>query len=319
MPASPLHLFKALADDTRLRVLRCLGIAELSVAELVAVLGLPQSTVSRHLKPLREAALVETRRDGTSVYYRRGKAFSDPALKAILDARLSDLPSAATDRSAVRRMLDQRKTASRDYFDRMAGKYGSLIHPGGGFEPLATALCAGFAGRDIADLGAGEGYLTLQLARYARHVHAVDHSPKMLRHLESAAAAAGLQNVVTALQGDLERVPLPDRCVDAVFLSQALHHAAEPGAAVQEAARLLRPGGLLVLLDLARHEQEWVRERFADQWLGFEPDQLSAWVRQAGCDVVRSETLSGSTPELPVLVLVALRKPTQTEKGKTKP
>ena len=83
--------------------------------------------------------------------------------------------------------------------------------------------------------------------------------------------------------------------------------------------RLLRPGGLLVLLDLARHEQEWVRERFADQWLGFEPDQLSAWVRQAGCDVLRSETLSGSTPELPVLVLVALRKPTQTEKGKTKP
>ena len=318
MSPSPLILFKALADDTRLRVLRCLGLAELSVAELVAVLALPQSTVSRHLKPLREAGLVETRRDGTSVNYRRGKAFADPSLTSILDSRLSDLPSAAADRAAVRRMLDQRKKASRDYFDRMAGKYGALIHPGGGFEPLATALCAGFCGRDVADLGAGEGYLTLQLARYARHVHAVDHSPRMLRHLEKAAADAGLASVVTALQGDLEGVPLPSGSVDAVFLSQALHHAAEPARAVAEAVRLLRPGGLLLLLDLARHDREWVRERFADQWLGFEPDLLAGWVRQAGGEVLRCETLSGSTPELPVLVLVAVRKPTQPEKGKSK-
>ncbi|MFO1490619.1 MAG: methyltransferase domain-containing protein [Kiritimatiellia bacterium] len=123
---------------------------------------------------------------------------------------------------------------------------------------------------------------------------------------------------MTALQGDLEGVPLPSGSVDAVFLSQALHHAAEPARAVAEAVRLLRPGGLLLLLDLARHDREWVRERFADQWLGFEPDLLAGWVRQAGGEVLRCETLSGSTPELPVLVLVAVRKPNQPEKGKTK-
>lgn len=318
MISSPLHLLKALADDTRLRVLRCLGIAELSVAELVAVLDLPQSTVSRHLRPLREARLVETRRDGTSVYYRRGAAFADAGFTALLDARLGELPSANADRAAVRRMLDQRKQVSRDYFDRMAGKYATLIHPGGGLEALVAALSSGFVGKDVADLGAGEGYLTLQLAHFARHVHAVDQSSRMLRHLEAAAESAGLKNAITPVQGDLERVPLPEACMDAVFLSQALHHAAEPAMAIREAIRLLRAGGLLVILDLVRHEQEWVRERFADQWLGFDPDELSAWIQQAGAEVLRSETLSGPAPKLPVLLIVATRKTVQLQKGKAK-
>jgi len=129
--ADPLDLFKALADENRLRLIRALQGAELSVAELVQVLGLPQSTVSRHLKPLREVALVEARREGTSVYYRVGLALSDSALARMLEANLGAVPMAAEDRVSVRRVLDLRRRQSRAFFDEIAGRYDRLTEPGG--------------------------------------------------------------------------------------------------------------------------------------------------------------------------------------------
>lgn len=304
-----LDVFKALSDEVRLRILRALFIAELSVAELVTILGLPQSTVSRHLKPLRDADLVGTRREGTSVYYRTGAAIQERALRDLLESQLKSLPSGMEDQASIRRVLDLRRKGSREFFDRIAGSYGTLTQPGGGWEALAHALAAGFSGRTVADLGAGEGDLTLLLARFAASVTAVDQSPRMLEVLRDKSRASGLDSVVKTAEGDLESLPLKDASVEVAFLSQALHHAPNPGQAIREAARILRPGGLLVLLDLARHDQEWVREQWADHWLGFDEADLLEWMTNAGLVPKNFKRLAGTTPDLAVIIAIA-NKPT---------
>ncbi len=310
--ADLLELLKALSDLARLRIVRAISQAELSVAELVSVLGLPQSTVSRHLKPLRDTGLLETRRDGTSIFYRRGEAFADPLLARFVDDQVQKLANAPEDRASVRRVLDLRKKKSREFFDRIAGSYGTLTEPGGGWPALASGLAAGFADRDVADLGSGEGALTLLLARYVAKVTAVDASPEMLRLVEEKAAEADLSDRVTVAEGDIESIPLPDASVDAAFLSQSLHHAARPVQALAEAARILKPGGVLIVLDLAKHEQEWVREQWADQWLGFEETELEQWFTAAGLTVTRMERLPGSTPDLVVLTAVGKKEERKT-------
>ena len=302
-----LTLFKALGDECRLRILRAVSQAELSVAELVKVLGLPQSTVSRHLKPLRDSDLLESRRDGTSVFYHRGPSFSDPELGLVIDRALTGIPGAQEDRASVSRMLQQRTSRNRDFFDEVAGRYGSLTEPGGGWQAVSSALAIGFRGQNVADIGSGEGALTLSLARFCRQVVAVDVSPRMLMTLEAKAEEAGLSDRVRTVEGELERLPLEASEMDAVFLSQSLHHASQPEVAICEAARVLKPGGLLVVLDLVAHEQEWVREQYADLWLGFEPDRLTKYFTNSGLEPLEGCRLPGATPELPVLFLTALK------------
>jgi len=305
--SSTLEVFRALSDEVRLRILRALLSAELSVAELVEVLALPQSTVSRHLKPLRDARLVETRREGTSIYYRKGAELANTDLARVLEMRLKELTTAAADTAAVRRVIDQRRQRSKDFFEKVAGKYSSLTQPGGGWEALASALAAGFAGKDVADLGSGEGVLTLLLARFAKSVTAVDLSPAMLREVKQRAKQAGAAGRVKTAEGDLESLPLKSGSQDAVFLSQALHHAARPAVAIAEAARVLRKGGQLIVLDLVRHDQEWVREKWADQWLGFEGKELESWMRDGGLRMLVTERMAGAAAELAVLICVGVK------------
>lgn len=300
-----IEIFRALADDVRLRLVRALMTAELSVAELVQVLGLPQSTVSRHLKPLRDCALVETRREGTSVYYRKGPALRESNLEQVLDRELPRLATAREDAQAVRRVLEQRRRRSHEFFEKMAGKYGELTQPGGGWSALAAGLAAGFTGREVVDMGAGEGELALLLARFAGRVTAVDQSQAMLKEVRSKAEAAGLGSVVQVCESDMESLPLADASADAVFLSQALHHAAQPEAAVREAARILRPGGQVILLDLVKHDQDWVREQWADQWLGFGEQEIRGWMNAAGLKQVRTERLPAASDAFTVLLASA--------------
>ena len=302
-----IDLFKALADDVRLRLVRALMSAELSVAELVEVLELPQSTVSRHLKPLRDCELVDTRREGTSIYYRKGPSLADQDLAKVLDKQLANQDSAARDTAALKRVLELRKKRSKDFFEKVAGKYGDLTQPGGGWSALAASMAAGFVGKDVVDLGAGEGDLVMLLARYAKSVTAVDQSQGMLREVEQRAAVIGCADKVKVCEGDLESLPLDDESADAVFLSQALHHAAQPEKAVSEAARILRKGGTLILLDLNRHEQDWVREQWADQWLGFSEDEVVQWLKEAGLEGVTCELLPAAVPEFQVLLATAAK------------
>lgn len=300
--SNTVDIFKALADEVRLRALRAIMTAELSVAELVDVLGLPQSTVSRHLKPLREVDLVETRREGTTVYYRSGPVVKDAQLSTVLKRYLKGLSQHEQDRAAVQRVLDERKRKSREFFDRVAGSYHELTEPGGGWKALATGLAAGYAGKRVVDIGAGEGDLTLMLARFAEKVWAVDLSAQMLHVIEEKAESAGVSDRVDGVVGDIQNLPLTAESADAVFISQCLHHAAEPEQAIAEAARVLAPGGHLVIIDLVKHRHEWVKNQLADVWLGFDVDDVRGWMELSGFEVRRAEPLPGAMPGLAALV-----------------
>lgn len=299
-----LDIFKALADEGRLRILRSIDQAELSVAELVLALEMPQSTVSRHLKPMREAGLVASRREGTSVYYHRGPLFRDAAFAQILNDRLQEMPVAFRDAAAVERVLEVRRSKSREFFDEMAGRYGTLTEPGGGWQALAAGLAAGFAGQAVADLGCGEGALALLLARFAERVVAIDQSEKMLGLVAEKAVEQNVRERLDLRVGNLESLGLGGELFDAVFLSQALHHTSNPEEVLRVAAGALKGGGKLVILDLVRHEHEWTREQWADQWLGFDPIEMREWLVRAGLEPVVLDTLPGSTPDLSVLIVV---------------
>lgn len=300
-----LDVFKALGDGARLRILRAVEIAELSVAEIVQALQMPQSSVSRHLKPLRDSGLLETRREGTSVYYRRGPVFQDAAFAQLLSEKLAELRGASRDRAAVDKVLDQRRKEGTKFFDEIAGRYGSLTEPGGGWRGMAAALAAGFSAKSVADIGCGEGGLTLLLARFAKKVTAVDLSAQMLRVVQERSAEAGVSGRVAVEKGDLEKLPLKANSEDAVFISQVLHHAARPGKALKEGARILKPGGQMILLDLSRHDQEWMRDEWADQWLGFDEAELKGWLKDADLQVKVFQTLEGPEPAFSVLMVVA--------------
>jgi ubiquinone/menaquinone biosynthesis C-methylase UbiE len=302
-----LEILKALADEGRLRILRAVDQAELSVAELVQALEMPQSTVSRHLKPMREAGLVESRRDGTSVFYNRGPLFNDAAFSPLLNDRLKEIPVANRDAASVDRVLDLRRQMSREFFDEIAGRYGSLTEPGGGWQALAAALAAGFAGKTVADLGCGEGDLALLLARFAERVIAFDQSDKMLKLVSEKAAEQQLSEHLELRIGLLEELDLSNEELDAVFLSQALHHTSKPEHVIRSAAAGLKPGGQLIILDLMRHEHEWAREQWADQWLGFDPLEIREWLTQTGLKPVMLDSLPGATPDLSVLMVVGIK------------
>ena len=275
------------------------------MAEIVTALKMPQSSVSRHLKPLRDSGLLETRREGTSVYYRRGPVFEDASFAQLLSEKLAELRGASRDRAAVDKVLEQRRRESTKFFDEIAGRYGSLTEPGGGWRSMAAALAAGFAGKSVADIGCGEGDLTLLLARFAKRVTAIDLSAQMLRVVQERSAEAGVAGRVAVEKGDLEKLPLKSGSEDAVFVSQVLHHSPRPGRALKEAARILKPGGQMVLLDLSRHDQEWVREEWADQWLGFDEKELRGWLKEAGIRIKIFQTLEGPEPAFSVLMVVA--------------
>ncbi len=302
-----LDIFKALADEGRLRILRSIDQAELSVAELVQALGMPQSTVSRHLKPMREAGLVESRRDGTSVFYNRGPLFRDTAFTQILNERLKEIPVAHRDAAAVERVLDLRRKKSRKFFDEIAGRYGSLTEPGGGWQALAAGLAAGFSGKTVADLGCGEGALALLLARFAEKVVVLDQSEEMLKLVSERAVEGNLLDRLELRVGILEELVFSEPEFDAVFLSQSLHHTSSPEKVIRAVSSGLRPGGQLVILDLVRHEHEWTREEWADQWLGFDPLEIRTWLKGAGIEPQVIDSLPGSTPDLSVLMVIGIK------------
>lgn len=302
-----LKVFRALGDEARLRILRAVEIAELSVAEIVDALKMPQSSVSRHLKPLRDSGLLETRREGTSVYYRRGPVFQEPVFSQLMSEKLAELRGASRDRAAVDRAIALRRRESTKFFDEIAGRYGSLTQPGGGWPAMAAALAAGFTGQTVADIGCGEGDLTLLLARFTKRVVAVDLSSQMLRVVQERSAEAGVARRVTVERGDLEKLPLDSGSMDTVFVSQVLHHAARPEKALAEAARILKPGGRLILLDLAQHDQEWVRSEWADQWLGFDERELRGWMTAAGLKMEIFQVLEGPSPAFSVVMIVTTK------------
>jgi SAM-dependent methyltransferase len=297
-------LFRLLGDATRLRLLRVLARDRFNVTELTGILGLAQSGVSRHLGLLKDAGLVVEERQSGFAFYRLADAAAangHAALRPLLDAQFSASSGdrdVRGDEARTQEVLRLRK----ENFDTHGGE-GSQLVPGRSWAAWARALGHLLPPLDVADLACGEGYLTLEAARWARSVVGVDRSAAVLERARALASRRRAGNVRWE-QGELENLPLDDTSTDVALLSQALHHASRPERALREAARILRPGGRVLILDLREHDEAWVRDRLGDERLGFSDAELQRLLREAGLDEVRVQVGARKTGD-PFTVLIA--------------
>ncbi len=275
--------FRALGDLTRLRILRLLSVAPLNVSELVSLVGVAQSSVSHHLSKLRGLDLIREERQAGFTYYSLAVDASDarwPLVKLARDAedpegdlaRLNDLLRAREDRQALNE---------------------KLLEPGQSWFLWAQALGALLPKLTVADFGCGTGVLTVEIARWAKKVVAIDTSADVLEKARERVTREGLRNV-ELVREDLHRLTLKDNRVDVVVMSQSLHHVDEPQRVLEEAHRILVPGGRALVLELMPHDERWVLERLGHRHLGFDPESIRAQLTGAGFKVTTQARGGGS-------------------------
>jgi SAM-dependent methyltransferase len=302
-------LYRLLGDDARLRLLRLLAVERLNVTELTGILGIAQSGVSRHLGLLRDGGLVSEEREGGFTYYRVAAPVRDGRngagpLWALLEAQFAGAAATEAGRADLARLEEVRRVR-KENFDVHAGpdtRERQLV-PGRSWAAWARALGHLLPPVRVADLGCGEGYLTVETSRWASRVIAVDRSAEVLERARTLASRRRVSNVIWK-RGELEKLPIRDGTVDVALLSQALHHAADPARAIQEAVRILSPGGRVLILDLREHRETWVRERLGDRWPGFSDDALRRLLTDAGLADVKITTGARRTGD-PFTVLIA--------------
>jgi ArsR family transcriptional regulator len=276
-------LMSNLADTTRARLLLVLQDNEFTVTELCTILQLPQSTVSRHLKVLSDEDWVDSRPDGTSRRYRMavpGLESEAAALWQLVGERASALPAARQDALRVRSVLAERRSTSQEFFASTAAGWDRLRSEMFGDRVDLTALLGLVDDRwVVGDLGCGTGRVSEALAPFVAGVVAVDVSPEML-----GAAHDRLREFdnVQVRAGALESLPLDDDSLDAATLFLVLHHVDEPWRVLSEAARVLRPGGRLVIADMTPHDRRAYQNDMGHVWLGFSSAQLRDWLAAAG-------------------------------------
>jgi ArsR family transcriptional regulator len=284
-------LYRLLGDDARLRLLRVLRRERLNVTELTGILGLAQSGVSRHLGLLKDAGLVAEEKDSGYTYYRLSPELKEDgrktmwlALEEQFDAASGD-PAVRADDARLQEVLRLRK----ENFETHGGadtRDARQLVPGRSWAAWSRALAYLLPPLAVADLGCGEGYLTIEAARWAGRVVAVDRSEVVLERAKALARRRRVSNVIWK-RGELEKLPIKDATVDVALLSQALHHARDPLRAVAEAVRITVPGGRVLVLDLRQHNEEWVRTKLGDRSLGFTDEQLKRVLTSAGLHDVK--------------------------------
>lgn len=275
---------KALADETRLRLLGVLAHHELNVGEIVQVLGMGQSRISRHLKILMDAGLVSCQRHGLWAFY---SADSGNGSRVLLQAVLEGLQGLSEHRGDLEnaaQILNERKRSTVRFFDEIASDWNRLSREMLGDFDLGPAIesrleSAGVLPGTIVDLGCGPGLLLGHLAGITGRIIGVDNSPRML---EAASKLLPGGSGISLRIGDLEHLPLRDGEADAAIMSLVLHHLASPQAGVAELGRVVKPGGLAVLADFLPHDNETLRTRYGDRWLGFSPADLAVWLERSG-------------------------------------
>jgi ubiquinone/menaquinone biosynthesis C-methylase UbiE/DNA-binding transcriptional ArsR family regulator len=291
-----LKCLKALGDVTRVRLVALLELKELSVNELQQITNLGQSRISTHLGLLQEVGLLTSRKDGKRNFYRINPDAPGEASDCLNIALKSanGIPEHADDLIHLKRVLTERDDQAKLYFNQVAGRFDRQYGPGRSWQAFAQTLLRLIPRLDIADLGSGEGLQAELLARNARRVICVDNSKRIVDFGQRKAKKNGHKNLEFR-HGDIENPPLRAKSVDIALLSQALHHAEHPEAAIASAHRILRPGGRILILDLVEHEFEQARELYGDRWLGFPQNKLHEWLdatkfRQVEiCEVAREE------------------------------
>ena len=291
-----LTLFQALADATRLRIVALLAEMELSVGELALVLGLSQPRTSRHVKILVEAGLAERRREGSWVFLRPVHDDVTAAAAALIETLAVTSDWRAADRERLAAIHADRARQAESYFNSQAEQWDAIraLHIGEpAVERAAMDLLTGAQLGTLVDVGTGTGRMLELFGGRATHAIGVDRSPEMLRFARAKLAAA--ETSADLRQGDMYALPLADGSADTVILHQLLHFAHRPDRAVGEAARLLRPGGRLLLVDFAAHELEALRTEHSHVRLGFDHAQVARWFADAGLELAGRETLAGAT------------------------
>ena len=321
MTSAPLHptaprttvplieVLRALADPTRLRIVRLLTGMELAVGELAQVLGQSQPRVSRHIRILVEAGLAERRREGSWVFLR--SAPGAPLALLLDDGEAGDAAFAAqaeADRLRLGQIRSAREARAADWFARHAAEWDTLrsLHsPDGPVEAALGALLQSQPLGRLLDVGTGTGRMAELLEPLATSVAALDNSPEMLR-----LARARLQHLapgrVALVQGDFAALPFAEASFDTVLFHQVLHYAQAPETVLAEAARVTRSGGRIAIVDFAAHDREELRDRHAHARLGFADEQIAALLHDAGFAPGAGEVLPG--PELTVTIWTGTRR-----------
>jgi ubiquinone/menaquinone biosynthesis C-methylase UbiE/DNA-binding transcriptional ArsR family regulator len=280
---STLKSLRALSDPTRLRLVALLEKDELSVNELQEITRLGQSRISTHLGLLADCGLVRSRREGKRTFYRLNPQADTVANEfiqlAVRGAR--ELGEHGSDHINLKRILGRRREQAQVFFNQVAGRFDRVYGPGRSWQAFGHLLLRILPQITVADLGAGEGLLSELLARRCKKVIAVDNSEKIVAFGAAKARKNGLKNLEFRL-GDLQNPPVEAGSVDLVILSQALHHAEDPAAALVSAARLLKPRGQILILDLLRHNFDRAAELYGDRWPGFAESDLHRWLEAAG-------------------------------------
>jgi ArsR family transcriptional regulator len=278
-----LKALRALSDPTRLRIVALVEKEELSVNELQEITRLGQSRISTHLGLLQDAGLVQPRREGKRTFYKlspEGNGSAEEVIRlAIKGAK--ELPEQESDQINLKRILGRRREQAQVFFNHVAGRFDRIYGPGRSWQAFGQLLLRILPPLTVADLGAGEGLLSELLARRCKKVIAVDNSEKIVAFGAAKAKKNHLKNLEFRL-GDLQNPPVDAESVDLVVLSQALHHAEDPARALLGAAKILKPGGQIMILDLAKHNFERAPELYGDRWLGFPESDLHRWLETAG-------------------------------------
>jgi ArsR family transcriptional regulator len=308
-------VFKTFSDPTRVRILGLLEREELAVQELMDVLGMAQSRVSRHLAILRDAGLVQDRRDGTYVFYR----FLGPGpgawqeAWALVSRTLANDPTSERDLAALSQVMQARAERTRSFFDSVGPEWDALRKVFNDEALRARAIARLVpSGLRVADVGTGTGILASELARLGLRVIAIDNSARMLDAARAKLAAEN-QTGVELRRGEAGALPLADGEVDAALAHMVLHYLPSPAEAIREMARAVKPGGSVVLVDFVRHTHEWMRQELGVAWLGFERDEIAGWCAEAGLTGLRQEAYEGRSGarDLPATFIACARKPAQ--------
>jgi ubiquinone/menaquinone biosynthesis C-methylase UbiE len=288
-----LKIFKALADETRLRIYRILTNHELNVNEIVEVLLMGQSRISRHLKILTECTLLSCRRDGSFVYY---QAEQDEEKRSLIDFIIKSKyqrDEVVKDLQRAETIVAERKEKTRVFFNKVANTWDDLKQDLFGDFDLNHVLIQKLTTgnnkvKTIVDLGCGTGELLSLLNMKIRKCIGVDSSPKMLELAKSR-----FKNIESNYEfrlGEVEHLPLKEKEVDSAVINMVLHHIAVPSQVIHEAWRVLGSSGSLLIADLAKHTSKSVKERFGGSWMGFETEEIAKWLTDAGFKVTSVDT-----------------------------
>ncbi len=288
-----LKIFKALADETRLRIYRILTNHELNVNEIVEVMVMGQSRVSRHLKILTESTLLSCRRDGSFVYYQAEQDEEKRSLMGFIKKSNYQKDEVLKDLQRAEIIVSERKKKTRAFFNNVAATWDDLKQDLFGDFDLNQILTDELNAynrnfKAIVDLGCGTGELLSLMNTQVQKCIGVDSSPKMLELAKER--FSNIRGGYEFRLGELEHLPVKEKEVDFAVINMVLHHIAVPSQVIYEAGRVLAPDGFLMIADLAKHTSKSIKERFGGSWMGFEKEEIEKWLTDAGFKVDSVDT-----------------------------